>query len=372
MKHYGSIQSYFHRVVDTTTIGLNTGANTTMGEENTTPVSKKTTAVPFSLDRDGIIKRILDIRDKRNCTNNEQFSQLIYGDKSHSKTIDKWIGKNSLSIPSIDSLAQIAHSTGVSLDWLVFGKEEPPAQDEVEKEDACNKEKIRTTPTVNEQLDAMKSEREGLEAMKNALIESLLNNDHPVLQACASFLNLLRYSNIFLEGDYDIDNIETPQCLTIRIIPKLFCTRGKYDNENLRFDCSFKNNRDSLLLVWDFRATLIQRFIALSLNWQERSCFNEKALLDSAFQFMIKTHAREHHSYKEFDCFGQNPAHGLLHYSIDDIFSKYVMIMQTYPYFSTTYDYESGEADPIRFTNYCDGEKVPSAIKEFGRYDNIC
>ena len=271
-----------------------------------------------------------------------------------------------------NDLICISQTFGISLDWLVFGKEVSPAQDEVEKEDACNKEKIRTTPTVNEQLDAMKSEREGLEAMKNALIESLLNNDHPVLQACASFLNLLRYSNIFLEGDYDIDNIETPQCLTIRIIPKLFCTRGKYDNENLRFDCSFKNNRDSLLLVWDFRATLIQRFIALSLNWQERSCFNEKALLDSAFQFMIKTHAREHHSYKEFDCFGQNPAHGLLHYSIDDIFSKYVMIMQTYPYFSTTYDYESGEADPIRFTNYCDGEKVPSAIKQFGRYDNIC
>ena len=135
MKHYGSIQSYFHRGVDTTTIGLNTGANTTMGEENTTPVSKNPTAVPFSLDRDGIIKRILDIRDKRNCTNNEQFSQLIYGDKSHSKTIDKWIGKNSLSIPSIDSLAQIAHSTGVSLDWLVFGKGKPPAQDEVEEED---------------------------------------------------------------------------------------------------------------------------------------------------------------------------------------------------------------------------------------------
>ncbi len=95
---------------------------------NPTPVSQTPTAVSFSLNRDGIRNRILEIRDKHGCTNSEQFSQLVFGDKSHAKTIDKWTGKDSTTIPTIDSLALIAHSTGVSLDWLVFGKDNPPSE----------------------------------------------------------------------------------------------------------------------------------------------------------------------------------------------------------------------------------------------------
>ncbi len=94
---------------------------------NPTPVSQTPTATSFSLDRDGIRNRILEIRSTHGCTNSEQFSQLVFGDKSHTKAIDKWTGKDSTTIPKIDSLALIAHSTGVSLDWLVFGKDNPPA-----------------------------------------------------------------------------------------------------------------------------------------------------------------------------------------------------------------------------------------------------
>ena len=348
-----------------------------MGEKNTTPVSKNPTAIPFSLESDRvkneIRNRILEVREKCGCTNSEQFSIFLFGDKSSSKTIDSWTLGEKVTTPSLPSLVAISLKAGVSLDWLVFGKEETPAQDAVEKEDASNKEKIRTTPTVNEQFDAMKSEREELEAMKNVFIESLLNNDRPVLQMCASFLSLLRYSNIFLEEDYDIDNLETPQSLTIKIIPKLFCTRGNFDDENLRFDCSFKNNRDSLLLVWDFRATLLQRFIALSLDLLKRRCFNEKALLDSVIQFMSKPHTETQRLYQEFDCFcfGQNHARGLSHYSIDDVFAKYVMITRAYPYFSSPCDDESEESDPINFTNCCDGEEVTNEIKFYGRHYRI-
>ena len=110
-----------------------------MGEENTTPVSKNPTAVPFSLDRDGINlkddrikdeirRRILKIRDKCGCTNNEQFSIFLFGDKSSAKTIDSWTLGKEITIPGLASLVTISCKTGASLDWLVFGKGNLPPE----------------------------------------------------------------------------------------------------------------------------------------------------------------------------------------------------------------------------------------------------
>ena len=360
MKHYGSIQSYFHRVVDTTTIGVNTGANTTMGEENTTPVSKNPTAIPFSLEsdrvKDEIRNRILEVREKCGCTNSEQFSIFLFGDKSSSKTIDSWTLGEKVTTPSLPSLVTISLKAGVSLDWLVFGKEETPAQEVVEEEKVINPKEIVTNLMAFVTGSGIKE----IEEKKNALTESLLDNDRPVLQACASFLNLLRYANIILEDDYDIDNTKTPQSLTIKITPKLFDTKGYFDGNY--FNCSFRGNHDSRLLFWDYRTTIIQRFIALSLISQKRSLFDEKTLLDSAIQFMSKNVGSAHYYYDEFDFLGRNRVHGLSHYSINDVFMKYTVTGQAYPLFFSV----CNDDDLIQFTNYCNAEKVPIEIKIYG------
>lgn len=106
---------------------INKGVNTTMGEKNTTPVGKNPTAVPFSVDGDGIRRRIFEIKEKHGFKNNKEFSQFLFGNTEQDGTIEKWAKSDSTTIPKTETLAIIAHAAGVSLDWLVFGEKEEHA-----------------------------------------------------------------------------------------------------------------------------------------------------------------------------------------------------------------------------------------------------
>ncbi len=338
---------------------------------NLTPVSQTPTAVSFSLDRDGIRNRILEIRSKHGCTNSEQFSQLVFGDKSHTKTIDKWTGKDSTTIPTIDSLALIAHSTGVSLDWLVFGKEKTPARNEVKKTDITKDEESNYSLTNHNYALLLQSYGEALDKEETALVESLLDNERPVLQMCASFLYLLSYAKISLIGDYDINNMDTPQSLTIKITPKAFLKHGFFDEDNQKFTSSYDPDTP-LLFIWDYRTTLLQRFIALALNQERNLCFDERILLKSAINYMNSDiYLTNNATYSEFSLNGDlaapkvtNPAGGLSRYSIFDAHNA--CTATGFNSFDFT-DYGIPSLD--RIIAHCDADKVPCDIKGSGRFN---
>lgn len=232
-----------------------------------------------------------------------------------------------------NDLICISQTFGISLDWLVFGKEVSPAQEASEKETAENKKRFQKSQlrTKEDEYNYTLERREESHKKQSAFIKRLLDTDHPVLQACSSFLNLLTYAEISIIGDYDIDNADIPQSLTLKITPKRYCMCGIFDKKNSKFfierpflewDATEKEKERfetySKMLFWDFRATLIQRAIAMSLDSKEKHYFDAAKILESMIAYMFY---KGYHEYNGM--LGLNDYKRITHSSIYEALEKY-------------------------------------------------
>lgn len=241
-----------------------------MENQNATTLALKNVAKSFKLDPQGIRNRILTIRSELGITNNKDFLEILQPIINSITTINKWTNEKDPTVPSLDVIALLARLSGHSMDWIIFGGEE-----EQKKTDAAKKVEPENGTSIPPN--------------ENTLINSLLNNfKMPVLQTCAALLNLFKYANISIVGDYDISNFDTPQTLTVKISPKCFFVEGKYLKEKQTF-CRSAESPDKRtppdkleeVAFWDLRTTYIQCLLALACQQEKVYCFDPFNILKS-------------------------------------------------------------------------------------------
>ncbi len=314
---------------------------------------------------------------KRDDLTNVDIYNKIYGNKN----IDDSSKKNKISnlrngkTVTLDDLIAISRAFDISLDRLVFGKEKTPARD--------TKGNKKNTPSEEDAYVhslRLKKIRENKQAV---FINNLLNTDHPVLQACSGFLNLLTYANVSIVGDFDIDSMDIPQTLTLKITPICCFMRGYFgeNEERSKFFIQYPWNKSGTtegkkkmtessqnMLFWDFRATLIQRLIAMSLDSVKKHYFDASKLLESTLAQMKKN------QYCEYPSGINGDTQLLTHFTIHETIKKYIMRYGFLPVVRRGWlppfalDYCSVSLDENFFTDslvcirFCEAEKAPSDL----------
>ncbi len=226
-------------------------------------------------------------KEKEGLTASAIYKQ-IYDDDEISNKEDKISKmKRGESITAHDVM-KIQAWKNISLDWLILGKGNPPPELQKGTTAAEKAEKSET------EIDA------SLPPDEDALIESLLSDfKMPVLQTCAALLNLFKYANISIVGNYEIGNFDNPQSLTVKISPKHFFEKGKYVKEDNAFYThydyrkAFPNEELALdnmekIVFWDVRTTLIQCLLATACQAETSLTFHPTQLLYTVLGRMYK------------------------------------------------------------------------------------
>ena len=335
-----------------------------------------------------------DDNAKKGPTNVEIYNQ-IYGDRDDIQDPSK---ANKIAALrrgdgiSLNDIIKIAAWKGLSLDWLILGKEPtvkpPTAGRDSAKVEEAGKEEINAPSTKS--LESMYNyyysfKKSFSKEQENTLIKSLLNSDYPILQICSSFLNLLTYADISIIGDYVIDNTDAPQSLKLEIRPKCFwvCGRRKFDKDHgIIDDTKFHLEKSPLdpwtaqeekehfehpptkLAIWDYRATLVQRLIALAIEQQYRMCFDAETLLKSVCDYMCEVRGKTH--YDECNDFNSERTRLSIHQSLREGFYDWIRFHEFYPldYFLYSDDFkELVGLNPLFYSSYCDYEEVSESMK---------
>ncbi len=246
----------------------------------------------------GIGNRIAEIREKNKISQSEFYS-LLYPDSNEADSTKTkrmseiegakaFEGTRGARLLDFGRLLFISQRFNVPLDYLLYGKtEQATATPLIMKEESANTQKEEPKNDYA---------YEDKEISIDYIINQLLGNFRsPVSKISAAFLNLFKYANISIVGNYDIDNFETPQSLCIEISPKCFSVKGRYIEEEGMFysidRCIdyFYPDIDGLwddleqIVYWDVRTTLIQHLLATACRQNEKHYFNPFMLLRSIY-----------------------------------------------------------------------------------------
>ena len=314
-----------------------------------------------------------DDNAKKGLTNVEIYNQ-IYGDRDDIQDPSK---ANKIAALrrgdgiSLNDIIKIAAWKGLSLDWLILGKE-PTAKPPTAGHNSIGikaEESEESIESFSARIDAerMSHSRDYISRLRNGTGISLLSlTDHlqrditkaTIMQMSASLLYLFNYANVSIVDSYDENNFEIPQSLTIKITPKNCSVTGipHLSGHNYKLDLDFTEEQENTAdyTFWDIRATLIQRLLAIACKSVKSNTFDSFVILKSNLIEMSKRDIEISNGMH----FLEAPTQETLFNPIFD--NRFLNAFVNNDLYLNAWRY--GYQDLMHYTSSCPSEKIPADL----------